>query len=179
MRRVSIVGASGSGKSTLASELGKRLGIPVVELDAIHHLPGWTPIDPSEFERRLDEITAGDSWVIDGNYRIVVRDGVVWRRADTVVWLDLPRSVVMRQVTRRTLGRLVRRQRLWNGNREHWSNLFRRDPDRSIIRWTWTTHADVADRYGASMRDERHAHLDFVRLRSREEIAVWLDGVAR
>lgn len=178
MNRVSIVGPSGSGKSTLARRLGATLGLPATELDAIHHLPDWTPIEPAEFERRLDSVTAGDRWVIDGNYRLVVHEGVVWRRADTVVWLDLPRSTVTRQVTQRTLRRLVRREVLWNGNRERWSSLFRRDPERSIIRWAWTTHAQVAARYEALMDDQRHRHLEFVRLRSRREVEEWLETLA-
>ena len=31
----------------------------------------------------------------------------------------------------------------WNGNRKHWSNLFRRDPDLNILLWAWTTHAST------------------------------------
>lgn len=177
MRRVSVVGPSGSGKSTLARQLAERLGVPSYELDSIHHLPGWTPIEPTEFERQVGEITAGPGWVIDGNYRIVVREGSVWERADTVVWFDLPRHVVMRQVIGRTARRLARREELWNGNREHWSNLFRWDPDRSIVRWAWTTHGQVTERYRALADDERFRHLDFVRIGSREEADAWLDSV--
>ena len=57
-------------------------------------------------------------------------------RADLLVWLDLPRVRVMRQVIRRTLRRRARRQPLWNGNLEPalWTVL--RDPDH-IVRWAW------------------------------------------
>jgi len=43
---------------------------------------------------------------------------VVWTRADIVVWFDLPRRTVMRQVVTRTLRRAITRAELWNGNRE-------------------------------------------------------------
>jgi adenylate kinase family enzyme len=112
VRRVSVVGNSGSGKSTLARRIATAIGAPYVELDAIHHLPGWEPIDRREFERKVEEATAGDTWVVDGNYRSMVAEGPVWRRADTVVWLDLPRRQVMRQVTARTLRRLATREEL-------------------------------------------------------------------
>src|SRR5262249_26164461 len=39
--RISIRGATGSGKTTLGHILRQRLGLPVVELDAIYWLPNW------------------------------------------------------------------------------------------------------------------------------------------
>ena len=47
----------------------------------------------------MSEIVAGDGWVVDGNYS-AVRD-LVWDRADTVVWLDLPRGLSSRAASRR------------------------------------------------------------------------------
>lgn len=178
MRRVSVVGNSGSGKSTLARRIAAIVGAPCVELDAMHHLPGWQPIDPDEFVRRVEEITQGEAWVIDGNYRAVVVEGPVWARADTVVWLDLPRSTVMFQVIRRTLRRIVRRERLWNGNRESPTNLlvWRHD---SIIRWAWTHHRKYEDRYRQAMVEPALDHLTFVRLRSHAEADAWLERHTR
>ncbi|WP_299040308.1 hypothetical protein [uncultured Pseudokineococcus sp.] len=43
---------------------------------------------------------------------------VLAARADLLVWLDLPRAVVMRHVVRRTLRRRLRREVLWNGDVE-------------------------------------------------------------
>jgi hypothetical protein len=47
--------------------------------------------------------------MIDGNYGSRVQD-LVWARADTVVWLDLPRRVVVTRVARRTVGRVILRK---------------------------------------------------------------------
>lgn len=174
MKRVSVVGNAGSGKSRLAERIARTLGVPYVELDAIHHLPGWEPIDPDEFLARLTAVSATDEWVIDGNYRIVVVDGPVWQRADTVVWLDLPRRTVMRQVTVRTLRRITRREELWNGNREPMRNLWAWDPYRSIIRWAWTQHTKYQDRFSSAMASPTFDHIDFVRLRSHEEAEQWI-----
>ncbi len=177
MRRVSVVGTSGSGKTTVARRLAGRLGVPHVELDALFHGPGWQPADADAFLAAVDDATSGEGWVVDGNYRAVVGEGPVWARADTVVWLDLPRAVVMRQVVRRTLRRALRREELWNGNREPVLGLVRWDPGRSIVRWAWSTHAERRQQLEGAMGSPTCAHLMFVRLRSRAEIGAFLAGV--
>jgi len=174
--RVSVVGNSGSGKYSLARRVAVILDSPCIELDAIHHLTGWQAIDPAEFEARVDAITRAESWVIDGNYRTVVVDGPVWARADTIVWLDLPRSTVMRQVVRRTLRRTVRRERLWNGNREPLTNLWVWHPY-SIIRWAWTQHYKYEDLYCQAMTSPALGHIKFIRLRSHAAADEWLENL--
>jgi adenylate kinase family enzyme len=176
MRRVSVVGNSGSGKSTLARALAARLAVPCVELDSIYHQPGWAPLATLEFARRVAVAAAADGWVIDGNYTAV--RPLVWARADTVVWLDPPRWVVMRQIVWRTLRRAVRRTELWNGNRERWQNLFRWDPQESVISWAWHKHAVYQERYRAAAADPAWAHVRFVRVTSRRDIAGLLDRAA-
>lgn len=174
VERVSVVGNSGAGKSTLARRLADALGLVYVELDAIHHLPGWAPVNSEAFLEQVAALAGSDKWVIDGNYRAVVVDGPVWARADTVVWLDLPRRTVMRQVIGRSVRRVIRRDELWNGNTQSWRDLCAWDPERSIIRWSWTQHGKYRDGYGAAMASPDYSHLNFVRLRSRNDIERWL-----
>ncbi|MGI8492602.1 MAG: adenylate kinase [Acidimicrobiales bacterium] len=174
MRRVSVVGNAGSGKTHLAERIAAILAIPHVELDAIHHLAGWEAIDPDTFRAKVSQITSMDGWVIDGNYRSVVVDGPVWQRADTVVWLDLPRRTVMRQVVARTVRRVIGRDELWNGNREPIQNLFSWDPYKSIIRWAWTQHASYQERFSAAMVSPALSHVTFVHLKSHCEAERWI-----
>src|SRR5262249_51570773 len=84
--RGSVTGISGSGKSTFARALAERLGVPYVELDALHHGPGWSETPADEFRRRVEEAIAAapDGWVIDGNYRQKL-DDLVLGAADTLV----------------------------------------------------------------------------------------------
>ena len=77
-----------------------------------------------------------ERWFVDGNYSVV--QDVVWDRADTVVWFDLPYVRVMARTVRRTLRRTVTREELWNGNKEPLSNLWSLNPERSIIVWAAT-----------------------------------------
>jgi adenylate kinase family enzyme len=177
VRRVSVVGTSGSGKSTLARQLATILGVPHLELDGVNHQPGWEPLAAEEFRRIVAAKAAEDGWVIDGNYSTV--QPLVWARADTVAWLDLPKRVVMRQIIWRTLRRVAGRQELWNGNRERWRNFFSWDPEQSVIAWAWQKHAVYRAGYAAAARDPANAHLRFVRLASRRQISRFLDEARR
>lgn len=169
VQRVSVVGNSGSGKTALAAGLARRIAAPHLELDAVFQQPGWQPLPVDEFRARVSEFVAGDRWVVDGNYSSV--QDLVWQRADTVIWLDPPRHRVMRQIIWRTLRRAITRAELWNGNREHWSSMFRVDPTKSIIAWAWTRHRVVRQRYSSAQADPANAHLTFIRLRSVEDVA--------
>jgi adenylate kinase family enzyme len=174
-RRVAVVGTSGAGKTALAVRVAGILGAPHLELDGVYHQSGWTPLAEAEFRERVGRFTAGERWVVDGNYS-VVRD-LVWGRADTVVWLDLSRPVVMRRVVARTLRRMLLRVELWNGNRERLANLVRRDPEENIVLWAWTTHPKNRRRYLDAMEDPTWAHLRFVRLRSPAEVEAWVGSL--
>jgi adenylate kinase family enzyme len=169
VRRVAVVGTSGSGKTTLSRKLAGAMDVPMLELDSIFHQPGWTPLPVDDFRRRVEEFTtASDGWIVDGNYSII-RD-LVWKRADTVVWFDLPRYEVMRRVSWRTVRRWALRGELWNGNRESLRNILSRNPERSIVAWAWTTHDRNRDRYGAASQDPAWSHLEFVRIASADDI---------
>lgn len=172
VRRVSVVGTSGSGKSTLAGKLAVSLGVPHLELDAVNHQPGWVPLPPAEFRQAVSVKLAADGWVIDGNYSAVRQ--LVWARADTVVWLDLPKRTVMRQIIWRTFRRVARREELWNGNRERWQNFFSLDPEKSVIAWAWLKHDQYRERYSKAAEDPANAHLAFIRLTSRADVASFL-----
>ncbi|MGW8565024.1 toxin [Isoptericola sp. NPDC055881] len=174
MRRVSVVGAAGSGKSTFTRHLAAHLGVRPVELDALFWGPGWTPRPRDEFLADARAELAGDAWVIDGNYSGL--QGEIWARADTVVWLDLPRPVVISQVYRRTLARVLDRTELWpgTGNRQRWRDVLLPWQKDSIVRWSWDQLQRHPERYGSAMADPAHAHLAFHRLRSRREVAAFL-----
>lgn len=177
MRCISVVGTSGSGKSWLATRLASKLGLPYLELDALRHQPGWRELPDAQFLELVSRFVKQDGWVVDGNYFSIVTEPAVWPAADTVIWIDLPKAAVMRQVIWRTLKRGVLRQELWNGNRESLRDMLRWDPYKSIVRWSWTSYEAVRGRYQATMNDERWQHLGFVRLRSRHEMRRFVDGL--
>jgi adenylate kinase family enzyme len=183
VRRVVIVGNSGSGKTTLADQVAERLGVPHVELDAHYHQAGWTQTPPEEFADAVrDALDAADAasggWVVCGNYRPVSTQ--IWARADTIVWLDLPRSLVMWRVTSRSFGRVVRRTELWNGNRESPANLLAlHDPERSVIRWAWDGVERYRRLYVPAMASTTWSDLHWYRLQSPAAVDQWLEAVSK
>lgn len=175
MRRVAIVGGTGSGKSTLAVALAEKIdGIPI-ELDELFHGENLTPTPTPEFRSRVAEALDTDNWVVAGNYSVVM--DLVHGGADTIIWLDLPRWLVTWSVIRRSLRRVIKREKMWNGNRERWRNLVSRDPEVNIIVWAWTHHAAHTKRYEGFLASPFWAHADVRRLRSRREVAQMMSSV--
>lgn len=162
-RRVVVAGATGSGKTTLARHIGAVLGLPVTELDALHHGPSWTP--RPEFMADVEAFSSADAWVSEWQYpaaRELLAD-----RADTLVWLDVPTRVGLTRVVRRTVARRLRDEELWHGNKEAPLHTVFTDPEH-ILRWAWRTRHLLRDLVPEA--EETHPHLAVVRLHSRSDV---------
>ena len=93
MKKIIIIGCPGSGKTTFAEKLRDKIGLPLFHLDAIWHKPDRTHITRAEFDLRLAELLALDSWIIDGNYSRTLETRI--RACDTVFFFDLPTEVCL------------------------------------------------------------------------------------
>jgi adenylate kinase family enzyme len=146
VRRVEVVGPSCSGKTTTARRLAAILGVPYVELDALHHDAGWTEAPAEVLQERVRTAleAAPQGWVVDGTY-FGKLGTLVLDQADTVVWLDIPFHTAIRRVLWRTVRRAARREELWNGNRESLRLAFSRD---SIVLWVLRTHRTFEATWG-------------------------------
>ena len=173
-RTIVVKGTSGAGKSTFAAELARRLSLAYIELDALHHGPNWSEPTSEAFRARVRAAmaAAAQGWVIDGNYDTKLGETVV-EAADTIVWLDLPLSIKLRRVWRRTLHRIRDDVDLWSGNRETWRDQFL---SRHSI-FLWTVHAHLAHRRQWPAHFENDPRL--VRLRSPAAVRRWLDEQTR
>ncbi|MDY6875165.1 MAG: adenylate kinase [Chloroflexota bacterium] len=172
-QRLVVIGTSGSGKTTTAGQIAQRLEIPHVELDALHWEPDWTPVPLDVFRERTAQALSGDVWVVDGNYS-KVRD-IVWSLASTVVWLDYALPVIMWQLVRRTLRRILTREELWGGNHESWRMaLFSRE---SILLWALQTYRRRRREYPMLFNRPEYAHLTVVHLHSPQDTRAWLLGL--
>jgi adenylate kinase family enzyme len=171
--RVAVVGTSCSGKTSFARALALRLGVPHVELDALHWGPNWTPEPTEVFRARVDEATAGERWVSDGNYSRT-RD-LVWVRATTLVWLNYSFPVTFYRAVSRTFRRTVLREELYSGNREPLSPRSLLDPE--WIPWgVIRTYRRRRREYPALFRRPEYAPLDVLEFRKRAEAEAFLRG---
>ena len=170
--RVSVIGCSGAGKTTFGRALAARLDAPFIELDSIFHGPHWTPLSEDEFRARVEPITAGETWVIDGNYGAV--RPIVLARATTVVWLDFSRGRVMTRVIRRSVARAITRRELWNGNKEDFRNFL--EPDHPIW-WAWSQHGRKRAEYAARFTQPEYANIDVNRFHTPRAAEEWLHWV--
>jgi len=173
VERVNVLGVSGSGKSTVGRELAALLDVPYVELDELHHGPDWTEATADELRARVAPVVAQGAWVIDGSYRHKLGD-LVLARADTVVWLDLPVRVWLPRLARRTFGRMLTGEELFNGNRERFRNLFERP---NIFGWAWRRHFEYRRELPGWVA--AHPGVVLVRLRTPQEVAAFLARAGR
>ena len=174
-RRIAIIGTTGAGKTTLSRRLARLIDAPVIELDALHWGPHWTPAPAAQFRAAADVATRGDRWVADGNYG-KVRD-LVWGRADTLIWLDYPLVVNFWRLTRRNLGRIATGEELWHGNRESFrTQFFARD---SLYVWAAQSHGRHRREWLALLATAPYAHLAVARFRTPGATERWLRRVSR
>ena len=174
-RRIHVVGTSGSGKTTFAGQLAERLSIPHTELDSLFWGPSWAETPDAEFRPKVRSVVQGSEWVIDGNYSRI-RD-LVWPRAEMVIWLDYRLGVILFRVIRRTLRRGLRREELWNGNRESLrTSLLSRD---SIILWSLRTYRRRKREYSGMGQLPGNEHLCVLRIRTVRQARKLLENPTR
>lgn len=171
MRRVNVVGTSASGKSSLALALAERLGVPYIELDALHWEPNWSEAPNDVMRERVAGAIACEAWVVDGNYSAV--RNLVWARVDAVGWLDLPLRTILGRYVRRTIRRIRGGEELWAGNRERLGmHLLSRD---SLLWWILSTYRRRRREY--AIRLAENPQINELRLRSAREAEAWLATV--
>src|SRR6188474_2891382 len=100
MRRVAVIGCGGAGKTTLARELGRRLDLPVLHVDG-HYWRGAGARRGDDWAEIHGQLIAGDRWILDGMKPGLLAERLA--RADTAVFLDLPRRTCLRGVVSRRL----------------------------------------------------------------------------
>jgi len=136
-KKIVVIGTTGSGKSTLAEQLAEKLGLSLIELDALNWDPNWTAAGDKILCSRVEEATRTPAWVVAGNYSVT--RPITWQRAKAIIWLDYSFSIVFLRLTTRTFNRSILKEELWNGNREKFWLYLKLWSDESLFRWLFKT----------------------------------------
>jgi adenylate kinase family enzyme len=163
MQRILVIGSPGAGKSTLATRLAAARDLPVHYLDLHHWKPGWVYREAADARARVRAIVETPAWVMDGNFAETF--DLRMPRADTLVWLDYPRSTCLRRILLRTIRNYGRRvPDLPEGCPEKL--------DAFALRFAWKFPAESRPQILAAL-ERFGAHLDVFRLVNDREVAAF------
>jgi adenylate kinase family enzyme len=165
MKKVLVIGSGGAGKSTFARKLGEAIGIEVIHLDTLYWRPGWVKTDRQEWERTVERLLACDSWIMDGNYG-GTRE-MRMQACDTVIFLDVPRSVCLYRILKRSL-------LLYGKTRPDMAEGCNEKFDLEFVQWVWTYPNRARVRVMKQFREFEDKEI--IILRRKKEIALFLQN---
>ena len=169
MKKILVIGSGGSGKSTLAKQLGELLDIEVKHLDRLYWQPGWTEPSKEDWLNKVKELSSEDSWVMDGNFGGTLE--VRMQRCDTIVFLDLPRTLCLWRIAKR---RLLYHKR----SRPDMADGCREKLDWEFVTWVWGYPQRSRPKVVKLLRE--HAETKrIVWLRSRADVQNFLGSLRR
>ena len=158
MKRILVIGSGGAGKSTVATKLGQLLDLEVNHLDKFYWRPGWIETPPDEWLQIVTELINRDSWIIDGNYGGTLE--LRMQRADTIVFLDMPRLLCTWRILKRNL-------RYRRGGRPDMTEGCLEKLDPEFVSWVWNYS-----------RRTRPKVVELISKHRREKRVVWLRSTA-
>ncbi|WP_019009300.1 AAA family ATPase [Deinococcus aquatilis] len=125
MKRILVIGSPGAGKSTFSKQLAAKTGLPLIHLDDAYWQPGWMRPPTAEWEQRVEQLIAAETWILDGNYTSTLKRRAAL--ADEVIVLTYPRLLCLyRAITRALLNR-----------RPDQKNLGREPLNREFLSFIW------------------------------------------
>lgn len=167
MKRVLVIGSSGAGKSTFAKRLHDLTGLKLIHLDRFYHKPNWGQPTEEEWLGIVKELIKEDEWIIDGNFGGTME--IRMKRCDTVVWLDLPRTVCTYRILKRTV-------KFWNKSRPDMAEGCRERFDWEFLKYVWNFPRVTKPKIEARL--EKMKHFDLFHLKSDKEIEKFFVGVS-
>ncbi|MES2215802.1 MAG: hypothetical protein V4481_00715 [Patescibacteria group bacterium] len=91
-KKIVVVGISASGKSTFSRKLAAKINLPLTMVDSIMWKPGWQYIGDEEIAKKLQEVSSGTEWIVEGYITKEARP-FVFDRADSIIYLNYSSAV--------------------------------------------------------------------------------------
>jgi hypothetical protein len=154
-RRVLALGSPGSGRAQIVGTISARFNLPIVSLDL--EKAASTGDDLDFWRRRVADLANENVWAMIGNDPHALDEPL--RRADWLVFLDLPMSLCFARILRSALGR--------SGSSELESGVWR------AIREVWRFPTEMAPHISQAIERERRNRTIFI-LHSQKEVARFL-----
>lgn len=165
--RIQVFGVTGVGKTTAARKLARIIGGSAIDLDEINwapaHLAAWTERPTNESYAMVRQAVSAERFVIAGNYakfRTAIEP-----RLDAGIFLDYPAPFAFARLLKRTLTRVITRERVCNGNVESWRRVLSKD---SIVVW-WLKTFQLRRR-NMNARIEDPSDVPILRVRSHAQL---------
>jgi adenylate kinase family enzyme len=160
MKKILIIGSGGAGKSTFAKRLHEAIGVEVIHLDKIFWRPNWVETPKDEWAKTIENLLKKDSWIMDGNFGGTMEMRIA--ASDTVVFLDLPRTICVRQAFKRFLSyKGTNRPDMTEGCKEKF--------DYEFFKWLWNFPAQAKPEIEALLKQSEDTK-EIIRLTSKKEI---------
>ncbi|MEC7838606.1 MAG: shikimate kinase [Chlamydiota bacterium] len=172
-KRIFIIGTSGCGKTFLGRKLAHLLKVKFIDLDDIYWLPNWKKRPNDEFCELVQKEVAGESWIISGNYSKTHHN--IWPQADLIIWIDLPIYLCLWRGLKRSLSRILSREKCCNGNYESLRRLLGKD---SILLWIGKTHSRRRRTYQNYFTSNQHSKT-LLHLTSAHQVSKFLDNLPK
>ncbi|RPE47950.1 adenylate kinase family enzyme [Acinetobacter sp. BIGb0102] len=173
MKFINIIGTTGSGKSTFARKLAAKRKLQNIELDNLLWLDDWqeSSNDALFLKLKIAMENAETGWVIDGLYTRTIP--MIMEKVDTVIWLDYPFHINLYRLTKRTLGRVISRKKLWenSNNRESLKLMLSKE---SIFIWLIKSYPKNRKKYSDLMQNPAYQHIQFIHLTSPKQTEAFL-----
>ena len=164
MERILIIGNAGSGKTTFAKELAGKLSLPLVHLDWLYWCGEWEHLSREEFDALLQKELEKPRWILDGNFNRTIEARL--ERCDTVIYLDYPRLVCLKN----WLGRVIKN---WGRHRPDMTPGCNEWIDPDFVKWVWNFNKNNRARYYALLNAAEGKSI--VILKSRRQAQRFLD----
>lgn len=171
MKKVAVFGNAGGGKSTLARRLAELTQLPLYPLDLIQFKPGGGEVPHDEFLRVHTELLDRDEWIIDG-FGTAASAWERFKKADTLVYVDLPLATHHWFVTKRFVMSLMVLPEGWPEDSPMWRSTI------NSYKVIWLCHRYLTPRYRRLVADEAAAKR-IHHVRSRRQMAALLEEVRR